>query len=204
MSVLPERKFDQINEHNDVIIAGFGRFGQIIGRFLGAQGVKTTILEKDPDQIELLRKFGYKGYFGDALRVDLLKSAAADKAKIIVIAISNADVSLEMISLIKENFPHLKIFARARNRRHAYELHKLGVDYFRREIFDSSLILASEVMMALGYNQSDMDYKAKLFSKHDEEILRHSFEFFEKEKELISYARQASGELERILNDDVK
>ncbi len=203
MSLLP-REYDAIHESNPVIIAGYGRFGQIIGRFLTARGIKVTILESDPEQVELLRKFGGQGYFGDASRLDLLQSAGADKAKLLVIAVDDADKCLEIVRLAKEHFPNLKIFARARNRRHAYELHKAGVDYFRREMFDSSLIMAEEVMKTLGAEAADTHRKALQFMQHDEATLLRSFEFFEQEPELISFSRQARGELERIMQDDIQ
>lgn len=203
MSVLPERAYDRIEASNGVILAGYGRFGQIIGRFLLAQGVKVTILEKDPDQVEILRRFGFKGYFGDALRMDLLKSAQAGSAKLLIIAVDNADDCLQIARMAREEFPNLKIFARARNRRHAYELHKVGVDYFRRETFDSSLTMAQAIMVALGRKESDMHYKAVRFARHDEAMLRKSFEFFDNEPELVNFTRLSAEELERILQSDV-
>lgn len=202
MSRLPEREYDKIEDHGSpVIIAGYGRFGQIIGRFLKAQGVKVTILEKDPDQIELTRKFGSNTYFGDASRLDLLESAHADKAKLLVVAVDDADKCLEIVRLARQHFPNLKIFARARNRRHAYELFKAGVDYSRRETFDSSLTMAQEAMKLLG--GADVERKAGQFREHDEKTLQRSFEFFEREPELISFSRQAAGELEQILREDI-
>ncbi|MGZ8916144.1 MAG: monovalent cation:proton antiporter-2 (CPA2) family protein, partial [Methylobacter sp.] len=99
MSVLPEHRYDRVEEENPIIIAGFGRFGQVIGRFLSAQGIKSTVLEKDPDQIELFRKFGFKGYFGDATRLDLLNSAGAAKAKLLIVAVDNPETSLEIVRL---------------------------------------------------------------------------------------------------------
>lgn len=202
MSRLPER-YDTIEHGNPVIIAGYGRFGQIIGRFLRAQGIAVTILEKDPEQIELTRKFGGSGYYGDASRLDLLQSAHADKAKLLIVAVDDADKCLEIVRLARANFPNLTIFARARNRRHAYELFKAGVDYFRRETFDSSLSMAQEAMKYLGANPADTQRKAARFMEHDEKTLRRSFEFFEREPEMISFARQATGELERILREDI-
>jgi monovalent cation:proton antiporter-2 (CPA2) family protein len=204
MSRLPEREYDKITENNPVILAGYGRFGQIIGRFLNAQGVKITILEKDPDQIELLRKFGHRGYFGDASRIELLESAGAAKAKLLVVAVDDADKCLEIVKLARQYFPNLKIYARARNRRHAYELHKAGADYFRRETFDSSLTMAQEAMKLLGADPADVASKAAKFMQHDEKTLHKSFEFFESEPQMISFSRQAAGELERIFQDDVK
>lgn len=202
MSRLPVAQPDTITELNDVIIAGYGRFGQIIGRFLTAQNVRATILENDPDQIELLRKFGSRAYFGDASRLDLLRSAGASRAKLLVIAIDDADKILEIAKLARDHFPKLTVYARARNRRHAYELHKAGVKEYRRETFLSSLSMAQQVMNFLGHDAELMKQKADAFMQHDINTLRKSFEFFEKEPELISFARQASEELERILQND--
>jgi glutathione-regulated potassium-efflux system ancillary protein KefC len=203
MSRLPVREYDQINENNPVILAGYGRFGQIIGRFLNAQGIKITVLEKDPDEIELLRKFGHRGYFGDASRLDLLQNAGAAKARLLIVAVDDADKCLEIVKLARQNFPKLKVYARARNRRHAYELYKAGADYFRRETFDSSLTMAQEAMKLLGSSPTDIARKAMKFMQHDEKTLYKSFEFFESEPQMISFSRQASGELERIFRDDV-
>jgi glutathione-regulated potassium-efflux system ancillary protein KefC len=199
MSIIPQRAYDAINEKNGIILAGYGRFGQIIGRLLNGEQIKVTVLEKNPEQIELLRKFGYKGYFGDANRLDLLKSAGAEHAKLLIVAVGNPDTNLEIVKLAKQEFPHLKIFVRARNRRHAYELHKAGVDYFRRELFDSSLTMTKEILGFLGYKPDDIEKKALAFQKHDEATLYKSFEFFEEETDLINFSRQAKGELERIL-----
>ncbi|CEG56200.1 monovalent cation:proton antiporter-2 (CPA2) family protein [Legionella fallonii] len=202
MSLIPQREYDHISEKNGIILAGYGRFGQIIGRMLNGEKIKVTVLEKNPEQIELLRKFGYKGYFGDANRLDLLQSAGAQHAKLLIVAVGNADTNLEIVKLAKREFPHLKIYARARNRRHAYELHKLGVDYFRRELFDSSLVMTKEILKFLGYKAEDAEKKVTAFKKFDEASLRKSFEFFEEEKDLINFARQAKGELERILQNN--
>ncbi len=202
MSIIPQLEYDPINEKNGIILAGYGRFGQIIGRFLNGEHIKVTVLEKNPEQIELLRKFGYKGYFGDANRLDLLKSAGAEHAKLLIVAVGNPDTNLEIVKLAKQEFPHLKIFVRARNRRHAYELHKAGVDYFRRELFDSSLTMTKEILSFLGYKPDDIEKKASAFQKHDEATLYKSFEFFEEETDLINFSRQAKGELERILNNN--
>ncbi|CAM2812425.1 monovalent cation:proton antiporter-2 (CPA2) family protein [Legionella worsleiensis] len=201
MSVLPEREYDTINEKNDIILAGYGRFGQIIGRFLNGENIKITVLEKNAEQIELLRKFGYKGYFGDANRLDLLKSAGAEHAKLLIVTVGNADANLKIVHMAKQHFPNLKIYARARNRRHAYELHKAGVEYFKRELFDSSLTMTKEVLKFVGYKQEDIEKKANAFQKHDEAALLKSFEFFEEEADLINFSRQASGELEQILQN---
>lgn len=202
MSILPERSFDTIEAEHPIVLAGYGRFGQIIGRFLGAQGISLTVLESDPEQINLLRKFGFKGYFGDATRLDILQSAGLSKAKLFIVAIGDPDTCINVVRLAREEFPHLTIYARARNRRHAYELHKLGVHYFKRDTFDSSLTMASDIMRFLGYPADDIARKATAFQQHDEETLERSFPLMDKENELIDFARQARGELERIMQED--
>lgn len=204
MSILKPRPYDEIqDENNAVIIAGYGRFGQIIGRFLRAQGVKVTVLDKDPDQIELLRKFQTEGYFGDASRESLLKSAGAGKAKLLVVAVDDPDKCLEIVRLAKREFPNLTVFARARNRRHAWELYKAGADNYTRETFESSLVMAQEAMILLGRNPVDVQRKAQKFREHDERTLRESFKFFDEQPVLINFTRQATQEMERILQDDI-
>ena len=197
-----EQDYDEINEDNKIILAGYGRFGQIIGRVLNGEKIPFTVLEKDAQQIELLRKFGFKSYFGDANRLDLLKSAGANNAQLLIVTVANADVSLQIVKLAKHAFPHLKIFARARNRRHAYELHKAGVDYFKRELFDSSLAMTKEALKFLGYGDDEIASKAHVFQEHDEATLFKSFEFFEKDADLIHFTRQNKGELEIILKNN--
>lgn len=199
MSLIPVQNYDQIEAKNGIILAGYGRFGQVLGRFLNGENIAITVLEKNPQQIELLRKFDYKGYFGDASRLDILKSAGIERAKLFIVAVGNPDANLEIVRLAKENFPHVQIYARARNRRHAYELHKAGVNYFKRELFDSSLTMTKEILKFLGYSEQEIERKSKAFQSHDETTLLQSFDFFEEEKELINFSRQARGELERIL-----
>jgi voltage-gated potassium channel Kch len=202
IGILPERDFDQINEQNPVIIAGFGRFGQVVSRFLIGQGVKITVLEKDPDQIELLRKFGFKGYFGDATRLDLLHNAGAAQAKLLIVVVDDVEASLEIAKLAKQHFPNLTLFVRSRNRQHAYDLHKLGVHYFKRELFDSSLEMAKEIMLWLGGDANDVAFKAEQFKQHDEKTLQDSFQFFEDTPALVNFAKTRRAELERILLSD--
>ncbi|MGQ3892673.1 monovalent cation:proton antiporter-2 (CPA2) family protein [Legionella sp. CNM-4043-24] len=202
MSRRPEAQYDEFTEQGSVILAGYGRFGQVIGRFLSAQGVSITVLESNPEQIESLRKFGIKGYYGDAGRLDILHNAGAAQARLLIVAVDDPDTCMDIVRLAKSSFPNLAVFARARNRRHAYELDKVGVDYFKREVFDSSLSMAQDVMKFLGFNPDSMKRKARAFAQHDELVLKKSFEFFEQEQELISFARQARGELDQILQDD--
>lgn len=202
MSILPERMYDRINENQPVIIAGFGRFGQVVGRFMMAQGIKVTVLEKDPDQVDSIRKFNFKSYFGDAARLDLLRSAGAAKAKLLVVAVDKPDECLTIVKLAKKEFPNLTIYARARNRRHAYELSKAGVHHYQRETFDASLEMAKKAMVLLGKTPADMDHRAQQFKQHDEASLEASFAFFDNEPEMINFTKTQTAELERILQGD--
>jgi CPA2 family monovalent cation:H+ antiporter-2/glutathione-regulated potassium-efflux system ancillary protein KefC len=167
-----------------------------------SQGVQVTVLEKSPEQVELLRKFGSKAYFGDATRLDLLRSAGAEAARMLVVAVDDADSAVEIVKLSKQNFPQLKVFARARNRRHAFDLDRAGADYYHRELLDSSLTLARDAMIALGYPKADIERRAKKFRNHDIETLKRSFEFFESEPEMINFTKLSREELEGILRED--
>ena len=201
VSTIPPKAYDDIQSEHDIILAGYGRFGQTIGAFLNAQKIPHTILEKDPERIELLRKFGYQGYFGDASRLDLLKGAGAEKAKVLIIAIADIESSLEIVRMVRESFPDITIFARARNRRHAWELDKAGVHNFRREVFDASLAMAEDIMIHLGYKEELVRRRARMYARHDKKTLKESFRVFEQEPELISLAMQARQELELLLEE---
>ena len=204
-SVRPEPVYDEIHNHgHPVVVVGYGRFGQIIGRFLISQHVPVIILDNDADQIERLRRFGVKAHFGDATRLDILRGAVSEDAKILVVAIDDEDKTVEVVRLARATFPKLKIFARARNRRHAYELDKAGVDYFRRETFDSSLNIAKKVMSTLGFPHDDIVAKSQRFMHHDEKMLKNSFAYFDREEELISFYQMASRELEEIMQAELE
>ena len=202
VSLLPARDYDSIDEHNPVIIAGFGRFGQVVGRFMISQGVQVTVLEKNPDQVEAVAKFGFKAYFGDATRLDLLRSSGAESARMLVVAVDDADAAVEIVKVSKQHFPRVKVFARARNRRHAFDLNRAGVDYYHRETLDSALQLARDAMVALGRPEADVDAKLAKFRAHDIATLKKSFAFFESEPDMISFAKLSRAELEHILHDD--
>jgi len=167
---------DDIEPSCQVILAGFGRFGQIIGRLLAAQDFELTILDHSPGQVELVRRFGTNVYYGDAARTDLLTAAGAENAQLLIVAIDNADKSLQIIDNIKEHFPHLKILARAIDRRHAYQLIKRDIESFRRETFDSALHLGVEALQTLGVSNEDANRAGAIFNEHDEETLFQLFE----------------------------
>ncbi|WP_286266755.1 monovalent cation:proton antiporter-2 (CPA2) family protein [Thalassotalea atypica] len=162
----------QIEPTNSVIIAGYGRFGQIIGRLLTAQGYHLSILDHSPSQIEFLKRFGHRVHYGDAARQDLLEASGAKAAQLLVIAIDDPDKILEIASIAKKHYPDLAIAARAFDRRHAYELMNIGITSFKRETFDSALNLGIEALTLLGNSAKSAQRAGKIFADHDYQTIR--------------------------------
>ena len=182
-----ERAADVIeNEHPKVIIAGFGRYGQIISRLLLAHDVRITVLDHDPDQIELIRKFGYKVFYGDATRLDLLEAAGAAQAKLLVVAIDQVEDSLALVDLARQEFPKLKIIARARNVRHWMELTERGVEAIERETFESSLKSGRAVLEALGMPPFEAREFADAFRRQNLATLRAMVPHFRDESKSVA------------------
>jgi voltage-gated potassium channel Kch len=198
-----EMNAEQINEKNPVIIAGFGHFGNIIGRLLRAHSIGTTILDTDYDRLELLRKMGFKVYYGDASRYDLLYAAGAADAKLIVIALEPAEKRLEMIETVKKHFPDLRMFVRASNRYDAYNLMNAGMLHVYRETIDTSLRLGVDVMKALGYKEFRAVKAARKFFIYDEANMKKLASIRDTE-EYINTARAHIEELDRILQTDMQ
>ena len=189
-------------EPNPVIIAGYGRFGQIVSRLLRADGIESTLLDHDSGQIELTGRFGNKVFFGDASRVQLLQAAGADEAKLLVIAIDDRDKAVQMVQAAKQFFPHLKTLARAYDRSHAYRLMEAGADVVTRETFGSALILGEEALLRLGYDPARAYRLMRGFKRHDEEGLRKLYEVWGDDHAYGLRVRQNIEELERVLKDD--
>jgi glutathione-regulated potassium-efflux system ancillary protein KefC/glutathione-regulated potassium-efflux system protein KefB len=197
------REFDTIESRDHpVIIAGFGRVGQVVARILRTQKIPFTALEANFEQVDFVRKYGNKIYFGDASRLDLLHAAGADKAKIFVLAIDDVEASLKTAQMVKAHYPHLKIYARARNRMHAYQLMDLGVTVLMRETFLSSLELARDVLVGLGQTAVAADEVTRRFRVHDEQLLDKQRAVRHDEEQLIASTRQARDELERLFEQD--
>ncbi len=191
------------DEDNPVIIAGFGRFGRTVGRLLHANGIPTTILDHDPDQIEAIRKYGYKVYYGDSSRHGVLAAAGADKARLLIITIDDADVALNIIEQAQKHFPHLTILTRARNNGHAYEILRRGVKLFRREMYDSALHLGEEALKQLGFGAYRSRTAAQVFNDYDQKLLHELFEAEAPEdRRLLSL--QAREQIEQQLNADAE
>ncbi len=185
-----------------VIIAGFGRVGQIVGRVLFAQGIRATVLDRDPQQIELLRKFGYKVFYGDATRLDLLRAAGDADARVLVNAIDDVDASLELVDTVRGAFPGLAVIARARNVRHALELRKRGVTLLERETFESSLRLARETLQALGVAPYDARLAAERFRRHNVATFEAMYEHYGDEERMVGAARAGREEFEASMQRD--
>ena len=201
----PAREADEIDpahQENPVIIAGFGRFGHIVGRFLRANAVGTTVLDLDSDQVEIVRRLGIKVFYGDATRLDLLRAAGAARAKLIVIAIDNETKAVDLVDTVQKHFPHLKIFARASGRVHAYEFQKRGVLTFYRETLGSSLDLGVDVLRALGFRAHQAHRAAQLFKEHDEKSVRDLAQFWEDDDVYFNEARRHIEAFDRMFASD--
>lgn len=192
------------NEENPVIIAGFGRFGQIPGRVLAARKIPFTALDISSEQVEFLKRFGNKVYYGDASRLDLLRAAGADKAKIFVLAIDDIEASVRTAEVVAKNFPHLKIYARARNRQHAYRLMDIGVTLMQRETFLSSLDLSRDILMGLGMPRPEADRTVRTFRDHDVRRLFEHYSFHTDQQKMQDLAKAGFKELEEMFERDAK
>lgn len=199
-----EREADDIDESNPVIIAGFGSFGNVVGRLLSANKIRSTVLDIDSDRVDLLRKLGLKVFYGDASRYDLLHAAGADQAKLIVLATDNPEKILEMVETVRKHFPHLIILARATARSHAYKLLEAGVDHVYRETLDSSLALGVEALRLLGCHGYQAHRVARKFRRHDEETLRELALTHHDAKRYLSLARQRIQDLEQAMRADLE
>ena len=185
-------------QHARVIIAGSGRYGQIVGRLLFANGITPTILDHDAEQVEALRKFGWRAFYGDATRLDLMRTAGGAEAQLLVIAIDDMEQSVELVKMAKENFPALTIVARARNVQHYYELFELGVEFIERETFDSAIMSARTALEHLGWQPHQARNLAMRFRRHNVAQLRQMAPHRKDEARLIAAARQGRQQLEEL------
>ncbi len=194
------REEDSIDdEETPLIIAGFGSFGVVMGRFLIANGMRATILDDNPENIDVLRKFGFKVYYGDATRADLLASAGADKAKVLIVTVDDRQKSLKIIDLAQRSYPHLKILARSVNQKHSYELLDRKVDGYKRDIFESSLHLGIEALTHLGYNRYRAHRLAQTFRNHSYKVTHELHKHHKDDEKLyLSETNRHALELEEI------
>ncbi len=195
--------FDDLPSNSGhVVIAGFGRVGQVVGRVLNAKGIPFTALDDDPDQVQLVNRFGNKSYFGDASRLSILEAAETAKARAFVLALDDIDMSLKTAELVKAFFPHVPIYARARNRRHVHQLMDLGIEHIERETFLSSLELTRDVLRGLGLPEGEIRFTADTFKEHDEARLYEDYAHYTDTQKMVALAMQRSEELAQILTQD--
>ena len=199
----PQRAFDVSPlEDSPVIIAGFGRVGQIVARLLRAKHIPFTALDIDAQHIDFVRQFGNKVFYGDASRLDLLRSARVEKAQVFLLAIDNIDASVRTAETVIQHFPHVTIIARARNRGHVYRLMSAGVQHVVRETFFSSLEMGHDVFEALGLTYSESREALERFRDHDETTLNRAYEHRDDLPRLRELGTQARKELESLFERD--
>lgn len=184
-----------LDEDNPLIIAGFGRFGVVLGRFLIANGMRATILDNNPDNIEILRRFDFKVYYGDATREALLEAAGAEKAKVLLVAVGDMQQSLKIIDLARRKYPHLKILARATNNEHSYALMDRDVHYFKRDMFESSLRLGIEALTLMGYDRYRAHRLAQTFRSHNRKVLTELHQHHGEDEKYLHETKQFAREL---------
>ena len=199
-------KADEIEPNEDhVIIAGFGRFGQIVGRFLNVSGVRLTVLDHDPDQVDVLRRFGFKVFYGDATRPDLMRAAGAARARALVVAIDDIEDSLALVEAVRRDYPSLPIFARARNITHYYQLMDRGVNMIERETFEAAVKLGRSVLTAgLGQSAYRTRQTANKFRKYNLQNILAVYPYHKDRDTYVSMAKRGRDELETMIARDRK
>lgn len=199
-------EFDLIDGGNPVIIAGYGRYGQIVSRVLRMAGIPFTAIEASFQQVDFVRRFGNKVYYGDASRLELLESARARDAKLFVLAIDDVEASVKTAAVIRQNFPDLPILARARNRVHYYRLRDLDIPHeaIEREVFLSSLRTARQALLLTGMEATQVARAVALFKEHDEKLMGEQYAVRQDEAQLIQTTAQAAAQLQEVFEADVK
>jgi glutathione-regulated potassium-efflux system ancillary protein KefC len=183
---------EEISEQQDakVVICGFGRYGQIVGRMLGSQGLQVTVLDHDPETIESLREFGFRVFYGDATRLDLLRTAGAGTALALVVAVDDVEQSLAIVDLARAHFPDVKIIARARNVGHLYQLLDRKVEYVERELFESSLRSARSTLEVLGWPAHEAREAAMRFRVRNIQLMREIYPHYKDRAKVIAVAKE--------------
>jgi voltage-gated potassium channel Kch len=196
-------EFDQIeDDHTPVIVVGFGRFGQVVARILSAMKIPFTALDASPQQVDFVRLYGNEIYYGDGSRIDLLEAAGAHHAKILVLAIDDVESSVAAATVIRSHFPALQVFARARNRKHAYRLMDLGVQVIRRETFLSAVDMGRAVLESLGIDPALARARVARFAEHDERRLNEYHSEHNDEEKMRELAKESARELEEMFARD--
>lgn len=197
-----KRQTDEVDKESKIILIGFGHFGSTIGRFLQAYGVKPTILDFNSNRVDLLRKMGFKVFYGDATRIELLESAGIANADIVITAIDEPDRTMEIIKVIKKKYPHIKLMVRAKNRNDAYDLVNMGVENIYRESLDTSIKLASDVLSEMGFRKYTLHRQAHKFIQSDEEMLRRLAKETKNQESYIFKTKEEIAAQEKLLEHD--
>ena len=197
-----EKKADDIDLHHRVILAGFGPFGSTVGRFLRANGVEATILDNDSDRVDLLRKMGFKVFYGDATRIDIIKAAGADQAKILIAAIGSPAINHELVDKAQQLFPHLEIMVRAENRFDAYDFMDMGIKDIYRETLEASVRLGIDVLVKLGFRRYSATRAGQNFIKYDEAALHQLAAHRHDENTYIFNVKEQIRLQEQLLTND--
>ncbi len=201
----PEREFDDIVDIAPrVIIAGYGRMGQIVARILRAQNISFTALESSVEQVDISRRFGTNIYFGDPSRPDLLRAAGIDKAEVFVLATDDPETNIRTARIVKHTYPHLKIVARARNRQHAFRLMDMNIEHVVRETLYSSLELSRLVLEDLGLDPAVAKDRVEKFEKHDAKVLQQQYLVYDDEAALVQSSKDALDDLQKLFEADVE
>jgi voltage-gated potassium channel Kch len=198
-----ERAPDEMDEQTPVIIAGYGRFGSVVGRLLSANGVEATVLDNDSDQVDLLRRMGLKVFYGDATRHDLLAAAGANQARLLVLALDSPERNLALCHTARKHFPHLRVMARAAGWDDAHELEVAGAEHVYRETLDASLRLGADALSLLGQRAYHAIRAARKFRRHDEEVVRNLAAMRDDRAAYLDTAREHIRELEELLRSDL-
>ena len=186
-----------------VIIAGLGRFGQMVGRMLKMQGINFTALDPNITQVEFIRRFGSRIFYADATRLDLLRAAGIDKAQLLVIAVDGENTALTIARLAKTHFPDLAVYARARNRHHAWQLMEIGVDGVVRETFASSMEMSVEVLKGLGYPSANAINAVRTFRDFDNQLLKDTYAHRNDTEQLMATEKAAMAELQSLFQQEL-
>ena len=197
-----ERESDVKDDGAPVIICGYGRFGHAVGRLLHTQGIGSTVLDNDSEQVETLRQIGFKVYYGDAGRPDLLMTAGAARAKVLVIALRDPETTLKIVDVARKHFPHLEIFLRAHSRREAYEFLDAGEERVYRETLDTSLRMGTDVMRTLGVPAYTAHRAAKLYRKADETFVRKMVQHRNNQATFLNAARESQAIFDTVMRAD--
>ena len=199
------KAYDQMPDNDGhVIIAGFGRFGQVAARVLRAKGIPFTALDISAEQIDFVKNFGSKAFFGDASRPEILDAAQTGKARAFVLAIDDIEASMRTAELVKSHYPHVPVYARARNRNHAHRLLDLGVKTLQRETFLSSLELTRQLLSGLGYSERVATRAISTFRAHDERRLIEDYKLYSEPEKLQQQARSSAVTLEKLFQEDAE